>query len=397
MHRWIVMVLAAAGACGGDSDAGTPPLPEEWEQPACAWEDQAGGDGGDQAVALAFASDGGLVAGGLVDDPVTRARAYWLRRYSKTGEVTWTREGGLSVYAGEISAVALDPGDRVGVTGWIEEDNYRNDFWVAAFEAGGEPAWSLDLDNGGRGADACFTPTGELYATGSADDPEYRSGSLIWVGKFSAGGELLWSDTDYGTNQGWQNGGDAIVCDQAGGATVLAHIVVPGGPESTGPDTHTWIRRYHADGAVSWTTILGEEFESYGPGAMIADPAGDGLLVTAGASLSRIDAADGAITEELPLPPGAMLAADVDGTYIEGDFSRKADPDCVVDDDDECERIYYWGYAHVDWQGQPIWWRADSTGVPEEVSGAVHDAELGEDGALAVAGSRRGDIWVCYQ
>ena len=392
------LVAVAGSACGeGDGDPGTTPLPEEWEPPACRWEDQAGGAGSDRGVALAFASGGGVVAGGLVDDPESRARAYWLRRYSAAGDLTWTREGALSIYAGEISALAVDPDDRVGVAGVIEEDNNRNDFWVAAFAAGGEPAWSLDLDNGGRGAGACFTPTGELYATGSAADPDYRSGTLIWVGKFAVDGELLWSDTDHGTDQGWQNGGDAIVCDPAGGATVLAHIVVPGGPESIGPDTHTWIRRYDADGGVSWTTILGEEFDSYYPGAMIADPAGDNLLVTAGPNLSRIDPADGAITEELPLPPGAMLAADVDGPYIEGDFSRKVDPDCVDDDFTECERIYYWGYAHVDWQGEPIWWRADTTGVADSVDGSVNALALGEDGALAVAGSRQGDIWVCYQ
>jgi hypothetical protein len=400
MRRIAAVLLAAATACGSSGDdedlgVGFHP-PDEWDPPACSWEDRVERPDDvfdlDTAVDVAVTTDSGLVVASDIND--AGGRGMWLRRYQPTGEVRWTRQSQSGVVSGHIDAIALDADDRVGVTGEVDEDAGRLDFWIAAYDAGGEPLWSVDLDNAGRGADACFGPGGELFVTGSLPDPAYKSSTLIWVGKLSAGGELLWSHTDPGAGEGFENAGEVIVCDPDGGATVMARITVPGGPESIGPDIHTWIRRYDAAGEEIWTQTLGEEFERSEPGTMMAHPVGGGLLVTSGGRRYRLEVADGAIAEDLPGFGAAILAADPGGAYIEGNFGVREEPGCT-EPEEECDDILYWGYAYVDWQGELVWWRADTAGSVD-VGGAVRAIAVVE-GVLAIAGRAENDIWVCYE
>jgi hypothetical protein len=397
MRRLSFFLLATACACSGEGDdeglgAGSG-IPDEWDAPACSWQDRVDRpeDFLDSAVDVAVTSDRGLVAAGEIADG--GGRGMWLRRYQAGGEVTWTRETAGDVVSGHIAAVAVGVDDRVAVTGEVDEDADRLDFWIASYDAGGEPLWSIDLDNGGRGADACFAPGGELFVTGSVPDPDLQYSSLIWVGKVSANGELLWSHTDPGGGEGRENSGVAVVCDADGAATVMAGISVPGGPETSGPDAHTWIRRYDGAGDEVWSRTIGEEFEDSAPGTMMPHPAG-GLLVTSGGRLYQLETAGGTITSDAPGFGAAILAADEGGAYIEGNFAVRENPDCV-DPEDACDFIPYWGYAYVDWRGELVWWRADTAG-DVDVAGAVQAIAV-KDGVLAVAGRADNDIWVCYE
>lgn len=398
MRRLPLLLLATACACSGEGDdedlgagAGTP---DEWDAPACSWEDRVDRpeDVLDTAVDVAITSDRGLVVASEIADG--GGRGMWLRRYQAGGEVSWTRETTGDVVSGHIAAVAIDADDRVGVTGEVDEEAGRLDFWIAAYEADGEPLWSIDLDTGGGGADACFAPDGALYVTGAVRDPDFQSGTLIWTGKLSAAdGELVWSHAEAGGEAGRENGGQRIVCDADGGATVMARIAVPGGPESSAPDAHTWIRRYDGSGEEVWTRTIGEEFEDSAPGTMMPDPGG-GLLVTSGGRLYRLETAGGTITSDTPGFGAAILAADEGGAYIEGNFAVREDPDCV-EPENVCDVIPYWGYAYVDWRGELVWWRAD-TARDVDVSGAVQAIAV-EERVLAVAGRADNDIWVCYE
>ena len=336
-----------------------------------------------------------MVAGAIED---AGDEAMWLRRTSSAGEVRWTRQGSGDSLSGDIVAVAAAADDRVAVTGTVEESADREDFWIAAWDPAGDPLWSIDLDTGGAGADACFAPDGALYVTGEIRDPDFRSGTLIWVGKLSVDGELLWARTDPGNHPGRRNGGRQILCDADGGVTVLASIYEPGGPDSIGPVTHTWVRRYDGAGEARWTTTIGEEFEASYPFAILADPAGDGLLVGSGGYYHRVDPADGSATAtDFPAPPvGPVLATDTGGPYVDGGFGERIDPDCEEDTGYDCPSILYWGYAYFDWTGNLVWWRASTSGVPDETQGGVR-AVVAADDALVVVGSREADVWVCYR
>jgi hypothetical protein len=268
------------------------------------------------------------------------------------------------------------------------------DSWVAEYEASGEVAWSVELNNGGGGFGACFSPDGSLYVTGDARDPESRVGMVIWVGKFDPGGELLWSQTASGRH-GWNHRGVAIVCDEAGGAVALGELITPGAPDSLGPATHTWVRRYDPAGAELWTTEIGEEFETAWPDQILFDPKGGGLLVSSEGTFFRLAIADGAITEEQPKEPRHVFAADEGGYYVDGAFSVQVDPDCDNTRDD-CDFQHHWGYAYIGWEGEPVWWRARASQVLNEDDGGVNGVAT-RAGDLVVAGMAAGDLWVCYE
>jgi hypothetical protein len=396
--RFLPLAILAA-ACGDDAaDDWQIYHPDEWEEITCRWQDQVDGpaEGRDGAIDVAITTDAGLVVAGAIED--AGDEAMWLRRYSSTGEVLWTRQGSGDSVSGAIGAVAVAADHRVAVTGKVEETAGREDFWIAEYDQNGEHGWSIDLDSGGAGADACFAPDGALYVTGTVLDPDIRSGTLIWVGKLASDGALLWSRTDPGNHPGRENRGRKILCDADGGVTVLASIYEPGGPDSIGPATHTWVRRYDGAGDARWTTTIGVEFEDSFPFAILVDPAANGLLVGSGRQYHHLDPADGSATAtDLPAPPvGPVLATDAGGTYVHGGFGEQIDPDCDEDTGDDCPSILYWGYAYFDWAGDLVWWRATTSGVPDDTQGAVQ-AVASADDALVVVGSRQGDVWVCYE
>jgi hypothetical protein len=396
LRRALVLLLAGSGCTGSDE----PPagqssgVPEDWEELACAWEDRV--DGGadiiDWADVAALASDGGVVVGGAIH-PSAYDEMVWLRRYSATGEVLWTTQdepgGDLSPL---IWRLALDPQDRIGATGYIAHPDHAMDLWVAAYEATGELAWSLDLGSEGKGNDACFAPTGELYVTGEVIDLEHSAGTLLWVGKFATDGTLLWTHSEAG--QPGNNEGTALVCDDSGGVVVLGALIRDGGYGDS------WTRRYDPDGNELWTTIVTDP-QGSSPEELLFDGTRDEVLVAAyrvdGKRLYRLALADGAITAEAPAPEQRIFAADAGGTYVDGNFAVEGDPDCDDPYGDPCELIRYWGYAYYDWDAELVWWRAATTGVPNEESRSeVHSLAVA-DGARVLVGSLEDDIWVCYQ
>jgi hypothetical protein len=398
MLRGALCLLVVAGACGGSDDEPGPlwGAPEEWDPLACAWADRVDSGGGpDTAHRVALTSNGDvLVAGGIAGED----QSLWLRRYSATGEVVWTNDDAASV--GEpsrtVEAMAVDHQDRLGLTGFIWDD-YDGDFWVAQYEANGELAWSVDLDTGGHGEAACFTPTGELYVTGGALDPEDNSSlyaTRIWLGKLAADGTLLWERTESGLQPG-QTGGHALVCDESGGVVVLGSMILADGY------SESWIRRYDPQGEALWTTEVADPHGT-APQAMLPGPtAAAELLVTVRifdhTQLFRLDLADGAIRSDRLAPDQLMLGTDEGGIFVDGNFDVDADTGCEDDLGDPCAVVPYWGYAYYDWDAELRWWRADTSGIPnDEAENAMHSLVAG-DGGRVLVGAVQDDIWVCHE
>ena len=396
MARGWVWLVVVAGACAGSDEPLEPHAlwggPDEWEPITCAWEDRVDDpevdDGSVSDVALA--SDGGLVAAGSISrsDDVE----YWLRRYSAAGEVAWTTESEPGGYHRYIQALALDAQDRIGVAGDIGRPDGFFNLWAAGFSATGDEVWSLDPALLGSNEDACLSPGGDLYVTGNIITPEHPStGSLLWLGKFAIDGTLAWSTMEAG-DRSRRNEGMMVVCEPSGGVVVVGDLAKPDGY------SETWVRRYDADGDPLWTTTLGDP-QGTSPDAALED--GDEILVAVQLAdrkrLYRLAVADGAITADLPAPERRILAADDGGTYVDGHFFFDIDPGCRNAGQDPCSLVPYWGYAYFDWNAEQVWWRADTTGIPnDETRNAVTTVAVG-DGVRVAAGTLQNDIWLCRE
>jgi hypothetical protein len=385
-----------AGGCGGSDDRSRAIWlgPEEWDPLACAWEDQLDGGGGliDSAGEIALTADGEVVVGGGIN-PSAQEHRTWFRRYSRTGEVVWTTDSALPGFRGWFNALVLDDQGRIGLTGTITDENYREDFWVAALEASGELAWSIELDTGGGGQAACFAPGGELYVTGAVTDTEHNSASFLWLGKLAADGTLLWEHTEPAAFPG-QNEGQALVCDESGGVIVVGDVL------NGVTYSETWVRRYDPDGASLWMTTFSDP-QGTSPDAALLDGARREVLIAvqfaASKRLYRLALSDGAITAELPAPEQRILAADDGGTFVEGNFAFDADTECEDPLGDPCQLVPYRGYAYYDWNAELVWWRAATAGIPnDEAQNAVHALAAG-DGGRVLVGAVQDDIWVCHE
>ena len=388
-----VLVFLAAGACSQPEDpfAHPPTPPDHWDPTSCAWRDTLAGsrNADDTGIDVVLTSDGGVVVGGAVNDEGDPSGRMLLSRYSAEGEELWTTRDNGELVPPVIHSIAIDPGDRVAVTGSHQDLGAG---WVAEYEADGVMAWTMTFDTDQAGSDVCFTPGGDLYVI------DYTG----WLAKLAPDGELIW-DKPSPDNPG----ASRLACDDTGGVIVLGDVTVPGGPGSTGPAYQTDILRYDADGAALWSLRLGEEFETVLADSLLLDPTQGEILASATyvktdgdyqaqSYIHRIDPADGAITARVEIPDKHVLAADEGGFFIDGRFLVVRDDDDCNWLEDECNVQWYWGYAYLDQDGDEQWREAEAEPIENEIVSEIRAVAAG-DGHHAVTGMVEGDLWLCYQ
>lgn len=250
-----------------------------------SWTRQFGTAAEDAAGAIA-ADGGGLTVVGTTSGSLAGTlRGYsdaFVRRYDRAGRVLWTRQFGttgqdsaedVTADANGLTVVGATDGSFSGAGG---TPGVRNVF-MRRYTRTGSVLWtrqfgtSRDEDPGGIGASAAGltvvgTTWGALSGTNALDDAD------VFVRRYDFGGKVIWT-RQFGTAQ--PDSGNAVAIDSAG-------FTIGGGTDgnlartNAGPFTDAFIRRYDLSGHVLWTRQWGQEGDD-----TVLSLAADGSGITA--------------------------------------------------------------------------------------------------------------------
>jgi len=191
--------------------------------------------------------------------------------------------------------IAVDAGANVLVTGETQSSGWASggfdtdyggggDVFVAKFDASGNPVWSTYLGGGSfdAGYGVAVDGAGDVYIVGETWSSGWASGGYsgsgdAFVAKLSAAGDYLWSV--YLGGSGYDAGYGDIVVDAtgsvyAGGFTTSAGWVSGGFDTSYGGGIDAFVVKLSASGDHLWSTYLGGDQEDNGQGIAV-DSAGD--------------------------------------------------------------------------------------------------------------------------
>ena len=169
--------------------------------------------------------------------------------YSASGAPLWTnRYDGTGNYFDSATAVAVDSGGRVIVTGYSFGTNAGYDYGTIAYSASGTPLWTNRYDKGDFATAAAVDGSGNVFVTGRSPGSGFGSGSRndFATIAYSSVGALLWTNRYNGV----ANSPDvprALAVDNSGNVVVAGHS-----EDSFG--LFDWsIVAYSSAGAPRWT------------------------------------------------------------------------------------------------------------------------------------------------
>ena len=221
--------------------------------------------------------------------------AYYLRKYSPTGSLVWSKTAvtteGLSQSGFINGHVVVDPSGNPILAGSIDtKDERLIDYFVVKFDPNGEQLWMrrFDVDNGEDSLSAVAVDAdGNIYAHGHGDS---ETASTIHTVKYAADGTQLWVAT--------YNSADDLACDVAVHSDGSVYVLASTTGFSTDDDIilikynasgeQLWLRRYNGGGEGVWTDDW--------PSRLRLDSAGNAYLV--GYSTPAFKAAHGVVTQK---------------------------------------------------------------------------------------------------
>lgn len=192
----------------------------------------------------AVSADGNAVTVGTVSCCTTA----WLSRFGQDGETLWT-ELEPSDGADAAWGVAVDGEESIVVAGQKGVVPTLLDSWIKKYDANGAELWSHTYNSivgnsSGDNFQAVDTgPDNEVAAAGGFGSFQSMD---VWIGRFSADGDLSWSDT-FSSPNGPIFAADVTV-DATGNVIVVATV-----PTADAEATRVWVRKYAAAGVVLWT------------------------------------------------------------------------------------------------------------------------------------------------
>lgn len=294
----------------GTDDDGVGNVPPQGFTGEIQWVRTLGGSSIDQATSIAATSDGNFVVAGTtystdgdVSGKSTPDADYWVVKISTTGNVLWNRTYGTSEDELAHHVSATDDGGFI-VAGYSRGDNCGSgsnggfhDYWLAKFNAAGNPEWCQNFGFGGsdQAFDVFQTSDGGYFASGYFDvsasngqgnDDRSPGGTRhgvgeYWAIKMDANGEFFWRRYFGGTNN--DRSYDAL-------ETPEGDFILAGASESDDFDItdskgsyDLWAVKVSADGDKMWTKSYGGSEIDIGYAIC---PIGDGSYFFAGDSRS---------------------------------------------------------------------------------------------------------------
>jgi hypothetical protein len=229
------------------------------------WRSQFGTHLGDVAVGVAADNDGNAYVAGATEASLAGSRGSedaFLRRYSSSGAVLWTRQFGSSAADG-AAAVAVDKFGAVYVVGFTtgklgqDPENGGVDAFMVKYEADGDEVWTRQFGTSAtdQALGVATDHVGNIYVAGltlGSLAGANQGASDAFVRKYNNGGSVLWT-VQFGTPQpddargiAVDGNANAIVAGQTSGA-------LEGAPAG---GTDVFYRKYSSQGVV----VAGDQF-----------------------------------------------------------------------------------------------------------------------------------------
>jgi uncharacterized delta-60 repeat protein len=175
----------------------------------------------------------------------------WIRKYAADGQELWTQ-----TYAGAAGgkdqgrALAVDIAETVYVAGYAVDLVDDNDIVVRKHAADGSPLWTRKFAGADLLSDvasgAQFTPDGDLIVVGATTVT--GAGTNTWLRKYSPAGDVLWTRTYDGAAKG-NDGAHAVAVTDDGYIYAVGYEAVPG------EGNNMWVGKYDADGNLLWSRL----------------------------------------------------------------------------------------------------------------------------------------------
>ena len=262
------------------------------------WADQFGGDVGGEAHGVAI--DGGgnvIVAGsvmGLLGSTDNGTIDAFVRKYSPSGDVVWTRQFGTPG-SDSARALAAAPDGSFVVAGNTEgqlggPSSGEADAYVRKYDPDANPVWTRQI--GTAGTDLSFGVA--IAADQSVIVVGYTRGDLAgaaigagdaFVRKYGRDGDVLWTK-QFGT--AGNDSAHAVAVDEAGNVFVAGTADdALSGPGMGGREAY--LRKYGASGNIVWTRHIATGLPDDAWGLAVD---ADGNAIVAGSTEGNLDAAN---------------------------------------------------------------------------------------------------------
>jgi len=250
------------------------------------WERTWGGDGYEQAWAVARAPDGGFFVFGETDSYGAGNRDFFLLKIDANGAEIWFRTYGTPAREWPFGMLALANGDLL-LYGLVKSEDDRGDPYAVRVNSEGRVAWEYTArsDTDAFFLDALETEAGQIVLCASVAE----DGALVALGP---DGDSLW--TQRYELAGWQYPSAIATTDDGYLLTGFAMI-------ETGPNRQAdvWLAKTSRDGTLEWQRSFGAvESDDYGMELLrVAD---DGYVIGGfgqGMPLWKIDATGDLIWE----------------------------------------------------------------------------------------------------
>lgn len=257
--------------------------------PSVSWTRQFGSSQFDDLVALATDRAGNTTAAGSTSGAfagkVAKGRGdVFVRSYAPNGKIRWTRQFGSSGFD-TARGVAVDSKGNVVVAGSTEGSllgptNGGSDAWVRKYSPTGTVLWSRQFGTtqNDQARDVAVDGGGNVYVVGETSGSlrgANAGGADAFIRKYAPGGKLRWT-RQFGTSG--QDLVEGAAADDKGNAWVIGGtdgaLAVP-----NQGDFDAFVRKYRSDGNVRWTQQIGTTGSDFATGG-IADE--DGFLYLVG-------------------------------------------------------------------------------------------------------------------
>lgn len=203
-----------------------------------------------------------------------------VRKFASDGATLWTKTfSGAALGNDFAGGAALGPTGDLVVGGATTVTDAGTETWLRKFSPAGAVLWTRTYGGAAKGNDAtqaiAVTDDGYIYAAGH--ESVAGEGSNLWVGKFDADGNQLWSRLYNGAAAKNDFLHAAVAMDDGG-------VVVCGYETADGIPWRSFVRRYDADGLTVWTEVEAGP-EAAGALCYGLDVAADGDVLFAGAAI----------------------------------------------------------------------------------------------------------------